>query len=146
MVQTPRRITLAALLVTATFSGRAVAQEPVYATKTQFRIPFKIDPIERDRLGIYESSAIVLTSDHGEGLGDHGEAEHGLLVYREALQVPLILKLPASSRRGTRVAVPAQLNDLFPTILRLAGNDAQFVDACTAEARWVSRQIVACYP
>ena len=52
--QTSRRITLAALLAVAALCGRAVAQEPVYTTKMQFRIPFKIDPIERDRLGISE--------------------------------------------------------------------------------------------
>ncbi len=81
---------------------------------------------ELDRLGIYEDSTIVLTSDHGEGLGDHGEQEHGLLLYREALQVPLIVKLPGSRRGGTAVGTPAQLNDLFATILQVAGVDGPF--------------------
>ena len=38
-------------------------------------------------------------SDHGEGLGDHGEAEHGILLYREALHVPLLVKLPRGRAR-----------------------------------------------
>ena len=62
-----------------------------------------------DRLaarGILDRAIVALVSDHGEGLGDHGEAEHGLLLYREALRVPLIVRLPGGRYRGTRVAVP----------------------------------------
>ena len=71
--------------------------------------------------GDYERSTIVLLSDHGEGLGDHGEAEHGILLYREALQVPLVLKLPGSRRAGATVDAPAQLADVTPTLAALAG-------------------------
>jgi len=74
----------------------------------------------KDR-GIYDKAVIVLLSDHGEGLGEHGEAEHGIFLYREALQVPLLLKLPGSSLGGTSVAAPAQLVDVAPTLLALAG-------------------------
>lgn len=77
-----------------------------------------------DRLGRYDSSTIVLTSDHGEGLGDHGEEEHGILLYREALQVPLIVKLPGGERSGERVGTPVHLVDLAPTLLALAGLDS----------------------
>jgi choline-sulfatase len=73
--------------------------------------------------GLYDKSIIVLLSDHGEGLGDHGEAEHGIFLYREALQVPLLVKLPDSRRGGTSVAAPAQLVDLPPTLLRLTGRE-----------------------
>ncbi|HET9184715.1 MAG TPA: sulfatase-like hydrolase/transferase [Solirubrobacterales bacterium] len=73
--------------------------------------------------GLYDKSIIVLLSDHGEGLGDHGEAEHGIFLYREALQVPLLVKLPDARRGGTSVAAPAQLVDLSPTLLRLAGRE-----------------------
>jgi arylsulfatase A-like enzyme/tetratricopeptide (TPR) repeat protein len=76
---------------------------------------------ELRRHGLYERSTIILTSDHGEGLGDHGELEHGILLYREALQVPLIVKLPDGRRAGTRVATPAQLVDLLPTVAELVG-------------------------
>ena len=77
-----------------------------------------------DAWGIYERSAIVLLSDHGEGLMDHGEQEHGILLYREALQVPLIVKLPGSARKGERVRRPAALTDVLPTVLALAGGSA----------------------
>ena len=71
-------------------------------------------------LELFDRSTIVLLSDHGEGLGDHGEQEHGLFLYRETTHVPLIVKLPGH-RSGTRVAVPVQHIDIAPTILDLAG-------------------------
>ncbi len=76
---------------------------------------------ELKRLDIYDRAVIVVLSDHGEGLGQHGEAQHGIFLYRETLQVPLMLKLPKSERGGTRVAAPAQLVDVAPTLLSLAG-------------------------
>ncbi|HEX7182006.1 MAG TPA: sulfatase-like hydrolase/transferase [Thermoanaerobaculia bacterium] len=76
---------------------------------------------ELKQRGIYDRAIVVLLSDHGEGLGEHGEQEHGILLYREALQVPLLLKLPESERGNTSVSAPAQLADLAPTLLRLAG-------------------------
>ena len=54
--------------------------------------------------GVYDRALIAVTSDHGEGLMDHGEQEHGFFLYREALQVPLILRLPGGRKAGTRVA------------------------------------------
>jgi arylsulfatase A-like enzyme/Flp pilus assembly protein TadD len=76
---------------------------------------------ELDRLGLYRRAVILLLSDHGEGLGDHGEEEHGVLLYRESLQVPLVLRLPGGRDGGRRVARPVALIDVFPTLLELAG-------------------------
>ncbi len=74
-----------------------------------------------ERLGIYDKALIVLVSDHGEGLGDHGEDEHGILLYRESIHVPLIVKLPARQGAGGTVAAPAGLIDLAPTVLSVLG-------------------------
>ncbi len=71
---------------------------------------------ELEKRGLYDQSLIILCGDHGEGLNDHGEAEHGVLLYREVLHVPLIVKLPAQKLGGRRVATPAQLVDILPTI------------------------------
>jgi choline-sulfatase len=71
--------------------------------------------------GLYERAIVIVTSDHGEGLSDHGEDQHSILLYREALQVPLLLKLPGSRRGGETVAAPAQLADLLPTVTSLLG-------------------------
>jgi len=72
------------------------------------------------RRGLYDRAVIVLLSDHGEGLMDHGEQEHGVLLYRESLQVPLIVK-PAGAREHRQVDSPVALVDVMPTILELAG-------------------------
>jgi len=64
---------------------------------------------------------VAVFSDHGEGLGDHGEKEHGVLLYRESLHVPIVLKLPGARRSGEVVAAPAALVDLFPTAAEVAG-------------------------
>jgi arylsulfatase A-like enzyme/Tfp pilus assembly protein PilF len=61
---------------------------------------------------------VIATSDHGESLGDHGEAEHGMLLYDSTLHVPLIIagpELPAA----LRVAQQVRLVDVAPTILEL---------------------------
>ncbi len=71
--------------------------------------------------GDYDAATIVLLSDHGEGLGDHGEDEHGLFVYRSTIQTPLIVKLPGQRESGRRVTVPVQHIDLAPTLLTAAG-------------------------
>jgi len=76
---------------------------------------------ELKRLGIYDRAAIVLLSDHGEGLGDHGERQHGIFLYRETLQVPLLLKLPGGEGRGGTIAAPVALADVAPTLLGIAG-------------------------
>jgi arylsulfatase A-like enzyme/Flp pilus assembly protein TadD len=67
--------------------------------------------------GIYDRALIIFFSDHGEGLGDHGEDEHGIFLYREAIHVPLLVKLPRSRSGNSTVETPVQLSDIFPTVL-----------------------------
>jgi choline-sulfatase len=71
--------------------------------------------------GLYDKALIVFLSDHGEGLGDHGESEHGMFLYREVLQVPLFVKLPGGKRGGETVVWPAALSDVFTTLAEAAG-------------------------
>ena len=68
---------------------------------------------------LYDRSTIVLLSDHGEGLGEHGEDEHGLFVNQEAVHVPLIIKQESNTSPGRRVRDVVQHIDLVPTILDL---------------------------
>jgi len=75
-------------------------------------------------LGVYDDALVILTSDHGEGLGDHGDPEHGPLLYREVLQIPLVIKLPRNHRAGEVVDASAQLIDLYPTVLDVLGLEA----------------------
>jgi arylsulfatase A-like enzyme/predicted Zn-dependent protease len=73
--------------------------------------------------GWYDRATIVLLSDHGEGLGDHGELEHGLFVYQETIRVPLVVRLPGGAHGGHRVAAPVQHIDVVPTLLDYLGID-----------------------
>jgi arylsulfatase A-like enzyme/Flp pilus assembly protein TadD len=73
------------------------------------------------RMAVYDDALVVLTSDHGEGLGEHGEDEHGILLYREVLHVPLIVKRPGAAGRGTSVARVVGLVDVLPTVTESVG-------------------------
>jgi arylsulfatase A-like enzyme/tetratricopeptide (TPR) repeat protein len=66
--------------------------------------------------GTREETLIVVTSDHGESLGEHGEKTHGFFVYDATLRVPLILSGPAFPSRR-RVSAPAKGIDILPTLL-----------------------------
>ncbi len=69
----------------------------------------------KDR-GIYEKAMIFMVSDHGEGLKEHGESEHGVFLYIEDLHVPMVVKLPYNWRPFKRVDRPVALTDIFPTL------------------------------
>ena len=70
--------------------------------------------------GWWDRSLAVLLSDHGEGLGDHGESSHGYFIYQSTLAVPLIFHWPAGfTGQPARVQRPAGLIDVAPTILDL---------------------------
>ncbi len=71
--------------------------------------------------GVYDRAIIVFASDHGEALWEHGEDQHGILLYREVLQVPLIVKLPGSAQGGSTMNEPFELRRVFDRILDLTG-------------------------
>ena len=71
--------------------------------------------------GLEGRTLVVLTSDHGEGLGEHGEKTHGFFLYDATLRVPLIVRLPGRLPAGRRVEEAATLADLLPSILDLLG-------------------------
>ena len=72
------------------------------------------------QLELYDRTAIVLTSDHGEGLGDHGLFAHGENLFDELVTIPLIVRAPGLSG-GRSLDGPAQLEDLMPTMLAMLG-------------------------
>jgi choline-sulfatase len=75
-----------------------------------------------ERRGLADKALVVFTSDHGEGLGQHGESTHGYFVYQTTLHVPLILRWPAGTTGvKARVGEPTMLLDIAPTILEVAG-------------------------
>jgi len=70
--------------------------------------------------GVLDDTVVLLTSDHGEELMDHGRVGHGGTLYREVIEIPLIIRLPGGARKG-EVAEAARLIDVFPTLAGLAG-------------------------
>ena len=73
-----------------------------------------------------EDVLIVVTSDHGEGLGDHGEQTHGLLLYESTMHVPLIVARTSATDAGfpgvgQRRDDVVSLLDITPTLLELLG-------------------------
>lgn len=70
--------------------------------------------------GWWDRSLVVLLSDHGESLGDHGETSHGYFVYQSTLWVPLLIHWPADSQNHPAIVNdPGSLIDVAPTILDL---------------------------
>jgi choline-sulfatase len=72
-----------------------------------------------DESGARERTLVVVTSDHGEGLGEHGEDEHMLFVYDSTLKVPLVFSWPGRLPAGARVLGQFRSVDLLATILDL---------------------------
>ncbi|MFP6664998.1 MAG: sulfatase [Deltaproteobacteria bacterium] len=73
-----------------------------------------------DELGLSSDTLLVVLSDHGESFGEHGIPGHGFAAHEEQLRVPLILRGPGIPV-GRRVAGPASLTDVAPTLLELLG-------------------------
>lgn len=82
--------------------------------------------------GRAQDTAVIITSDHGESLGQHQERTHGLFVYDATLSIPLLIRAPGVFPAGRRVAAQARIIDVAPTAAALLGapplRDAQGVD------------------
>jgi arylsulfatase A-like enzyme len=78
-----------------------------------------------------DNTILVITSDHGEHWGEHERLSHGNSMYRQLLQVPLLIVEPKAESPGTRVRSSVSLRDLPATILEVAGvpNEARFPGA-----------------
>jgi len=76
--------------------------------------------LQLKKLGVYENTLIVITSDHGEAFGERDLMEHSVSVYQDQISVPLLIKFP-QSHEGRRVEETVSHVDLLPTILSVAG-------------------------
>ncbi len=73
------------------------------------------------RSGLADRTLLVITADHGEGLGDHGERSHGFFLYSATTHIPLIFRCPDRRFAGRRVGIIVRLIDIAPTICSLLG-------------------------
>ena len=119
---------------TATLAADLWIHETTKKEDRRERYRFEVEYVDRaigdlitalKRLGLYEDSLIVFTSDHGEGLGDHDHPGHVRYLYDEAIRVPLIVKLPrdhpAEERLRTAGRALARHIDVVPTVLDVVG-------------------------
>jgi arylsulfatase A-like enzyme len=70
-----------------------------------------------DARHVLDRTLLIIASDHGESLGDHGEDSHGIFVYQSTLRVPLIMRVPGLA--PSRIADVTRLADVMPTVLDL---------------------------
>ncbi len=114
---------------------------------------------ELGKRGLWDRTVFVVTSDHGENIGDHSHVDHVFTLYETATRIPLIVRQPAVFRAGGVDTAPVQLTDLFPTFLELAGlspsdfpsQGRSLLDEGAAADRpvfmeyYYPRQVLSCY-
>ncbi len=71
-----------------------------------------------DERDLTERTLVVLTADHGESLGEHGEDTHGLFLYQSTLRIPLVLRYPGAPA-GSRISTPAHITGVADKILKI---------------------------
>ncbi|MEO1173044.1 MAG: sulfatase, partial [Myxococcota bacterium] len=72
---------------------------------------------ELKKLGLYDKSTLMVTSDHGEAFGEHGVYLHAHHLYDELTRAPLIVRAPKMSRRGGYTPLLSQTVDILPTLV-----------------------------
>ncbi len=72
-------------------------------------------------LGLYDRTVVMVMGDHGESLGDHGEAAHGFFIYNSVTHVPFVVRAPFDRVHHRRVSEPVRSVDVMPTALDLLG-------------------------
>ena len=115
-------------------NARKQRWDPTESNLSQLRALYDAEIAENDEsfgdtldaleaAGLYDDALIVFLSDHGEEFYEHYAWTHASNLFREVLNVPLVVKLPGQ-RRGRRVAELAQQIDLMPTLLAYLGIEA----------------------
>lgn len=97
------------------YAGRPYDGEVAYSDELVGRLDDALA-----RLGIRDETLLVITSDHGEGLGEHGETLHGYFAYQTTLRVPFLARGPGVAP-GTRLDATLRLVDVFPSVLEILG-------------------------
>ena len=98
------------LLPTAYDAEIAQADEGVHAIVDFLRASNTLD-----------STVVILTADHGESLGEHGEKTHAIFVYDATVRVPLVVRYPPLLPGGKTYGGPVRCTDIYPSALAAAG-------------------------
>ena len=81
-----------------------------------------VDALRRREL--LDDTILVVASDHGENIGDHGHMDHVFSLYQTTVKVPLLIRAPSWFTPNSRHEGPVQLTDIPPTILGIVGLDS----------------------
>ena len=95
------------------FASNLYAGEIAYTDHCIGRVLDKLKELD-----LYDSTLVIITSDHGEMLGEHGELTHTYFIYQAAIKVPLIFKLPGQNK-SARIKSIVGLIDIVPTVCGL---------------------------
>jgi uncharacterized sulfatase len=91
------------------------------------------------QLGVAGNTVVIVTSDHGEALGDHGLTYHGAALYWDLIHVPLIISYPGHLPAGARVSPPVSLTAIPAIVLDLVGGGNQEIfPKIPSSALWTS--------
>lgn len=77
---------------------------------------------------LLDSTLVIVTADHGEEFGEHGQFSHRFKLYDELLRVPLLMRLPNRLSAGRAVTSQVRLLDLVPTVLDLLNLDSDSLE------------------
>jgi arylsulfatase A-like enzyme len=91
-----------------------------------------------ERRGLLDRTMVIVAGDHGESLGDHGERDHGMLLYEGVLRVPLIARVPGV--RARRVPSIVRLIDVMPTVLDRLDLDGPRTDGISLSGMMEGRE------
>ena len=101
---------------------------------------------ELERRGLANNTMVVITSDHGESLGDHGLVYHGAALYWELIHVPLIVWYPGHVPAGLRVTQPVTNSAIPATIMDLLSSIRQTFPGPPLSAFWKNREKIRNWP
>jgi arylsulfatase A-like enzyme len=91
---------------------------------------------ELERAGLLRNTVLIVTADHGDMFGEHGVHSHGNSLYRQVLEVPLLIVAPERAPAGMVVTTPVTLVDIAATALGLAGIDAAAMPGSSLQLFW----------
>jgi arylsulfatase A-like enzyme len=101
---------------------------------------------ELEQRGLASNTLVVITSDHGESLGDHGLTYHGAALYWELIHVPLIVRYPGHVPAGLRVSQPVTNAAIPSTVMDLLSSNRQTFPGPPLSAFWKNREVTTNWP
>ncbi|HEU4565039.1 MAG TPA: sulfatase [Gemmatimonadaceae bacterium] len=112
----------------ADFTAAEIAYEQTQYDGGIAYMDVQIDLLLRElrRRGLLDNTLVIITSDHGEQWGEHDRLSHTSGLYRQVLQVPLVIRYPKRFPAGAAVRTPVTLRDLAATIIDVTGVAARF--------------------